>query len=85
MRFANNEDKVYIYDEYMKEKSRQKCRNKCLDPDSTKGFGSSTIRINVNWDQDKDPYYWYKQDPKPWNDLFHTLKLEDCPVLKTRS
>src|SRR3990167_11251823 len=21
---------------------------------------------------------------KPWNGLFHTLKLEDCPVLKTR-
>lgn len=189
MRFTNNEDKVYIYDEYMKEKSRQKCRNKDLDPDSAKGFGymtevliakflgietcfdiyrqysakaeycstgnfnhrafdmyhhedfgridakasklfhdkncyylefhtkknkipdfffcigynesrteiicvyiipnenimSHTIRINKNWNRHKDPYYWYKQDPKPWNDLFHTLKLEDCPVLKTRS
>lgn len=177
MRFANNEDKAYIYDEHMKDKSRQKCRNKDLDPDSTKGFGymtevliakflgietcfdmtgnfnhrafdmyhhedfgridakasklfhdkncyylefhtkknkipdfffcigynesrtdiicvyiipnenimSHTIRINKNWNQHKDPYYWYKQDPKPWNDLFHTLKLEDCSVLKTRS
>lgn len=23
--------------------------------------------------------------PGHWNDIFHTLKLEDCPVLKTRS
>lgn len=46
---------------------------------------TNAIYINKNWNQHKDPYYWYKQDPKPWNDLFHTLKLEDCPVLKTRS
>ena len=196
MRFANNEDNAYINDEHIKDKSRRKCRNKDLDPDSTQGFGymtevltakflgietcfdiyrqyqttatccpakaeycstgnfnhrafdmyhhedfgrinakvsrpfndkncyywvfhtkknkapdfffcigynytrteilcvyivpneniiSSTIRINKNWSQHKDPYYWYKQDPKPWNDIFHTLKLEDCPVLKTRS
>ncbi len=43
------------------------------------------IYINKNWDQDKDPYYWYKQDPKPWNDIFHTLKIEDYPVLETRN
>jgi hypothetical protein len=23
--------------------------------------------------------------PKHWNDLFHILKLENCPILKTRS
>lgn len=182
MRFANNEDKAYIYDEYMKDKSRQKCRNKDLDPDSTKGFGyisevitakflgiktcfditgnfnhrafdmyhhedfgridakasklyktakcclhdkncyywefrikknkipdfffcigynetrteviciyiipneniiTNVIYINKNWDQHEDPYYWYKQDPKPWNDLFHTIKLEDCPIFRS--
>lgn len=178
MRFINNGDSPSTDNiRNIKDKSRQKCRNKNLDPDSTKGFGyisevlaakflrirtcfdmtgifnyrdfdiyqhedfgrinvkgskllyykgyyywsfntkknkipdfffcvgyndtrtevlcvyiipnenvpTHTIRINKNWDQDKDPYYWYKQDPKPWNDLFHTLKLEDCPVLKTRS
>ncbi len=183
MRLANSNDKPTI-NQYMREKSRQKCRNKGLDPDSPQGFGYMTevliakflgimtcfdiynskmlstgnfhyrdfdiyqhedfgridakgskqfyrkgcyywrfdtkknkipdfffcigyndtrtevlcvyiipnenilthvIHINKNWDQDKDPYYWHKQDPKPWNDLFHTLKLEDCPVLKTRS
>lgn len=46
---------------------------------------TNAIHINKNWRQHEDPYYWYKQDPKPWNDLFHTLKIEDCPVLKTRS
>lgn len=176
MRFVNNDDKPTV-NQYMAEKSRRKCRNKDLDPDSSKGFGymteiltakflgtktcfdmtgnfnyryfdiyqhedfgrinvkgskllyykgcyhwifntkknktpdfffcigyndtrtevlcvyiipnenilTHTIHINKNWSQDKDPYYWHKQDPKPWNDLFHTLKLEDCPVLKTRS
>ena len=46
---------------------------------------NNTIRINKNWDNYDDPYYWDRQDPKSWNDLFHILKLEDCPVLKTRS
>lgn len=41
--------------------------------------------INKNWDDHENPYYWFKEDPKPWNDIFHTLRLEDCPVLKTRS
>lgn len=177
MRFANDGDRPSIDNiDNIRIKSRQKCRNKNLDPDSPQGFGYMTevliakflgiktcfdmtgnfhyrdfdiyqhedfgridakgsklfhdksyyywrfsikknriadfffcigyndtrtdvisvytipndnitgdIYINKNWDQDKDPYYWYKQDPKPWNDLFHTLKLEDCPVLKTRS
>ena len=177
MRFANNEDKPSIDNiDNIRNKSRQKCRNKNLDPDSPQGFGYMTevlvakflgtatcfdmtgnfnyrefdicqhddfgridakgskllyykgcyywtfsikknktvdfffcigyndtrtevisiytipnenitgdLYINKNWEGHKDPYYWYKQDPKPWNDLFHTIKLEDCLVLKTRS
>lgn len=177
MRFANSEDKPYIDNiDSIRDKSRRKCRNKGLDPDSTVGFGYMTevliakflgiktcfdmtgnfnyrefdiyqhedfgridakgskllyykgyyywefhtkknktvdfffcigyndtrtevisvytipnenivdnLYINKNWNQHEDPYYWHKQDPKPWDDMFHTLKLEDCPVLKIRS
>jgi len=27
-------------------------------------------------------YSWFEEDPKPWDDLFHTLKLEKCVVLR---
>lgn len=177
MRFANNGDGPSI-NENIKIKSRQKCRNNDVDPDSIQGFGYITevlvakflgiktcfdmtgnfnygnfdiyehedfgrinvkgskmynnrnyyywqfntkknkipdfffcigyndirtdiesvyiipnenyvvefncIYINKYWDEYEDPYYWFKEDPKPWNDLFHTLELENCPVLKTR-
>jgi len=26
-------------------------------------------------------YEWFRQDEKPWDELFHTMKLEDCPVI----
>lgn len=29
-------------------------------------------------------YRWFEEDSKPWDDIFHTLKLENCPVLRPR-
>lgn len=29
-------------------------------------------------------YKWFREDEKPWDELFHTLKLDNCPVLKSR-
>jgi len=42
------------------------------------------LHINMKWSLEENPYYWFKEDPKPWDELFHTLKLDDCPVLKSR-
>lgn len=39
------------------------------------------LYININ---DTD-YEFFREDPKPWNDLFRTLKLDNCPVLIKRS
>lgn len=38
----------------------------------------------MRWFPKKNPYYWFKQDPKPWDDLFHNLKLDNCPVLRPK-
>ncbi len=45
----------------------------------------TTLRINANWTPEEDPYYWFKQDPKLLNDIYHTLSLENCPVLRLRN
>ena len=46
--------------------------------------GHNYWKYDAYWENHENPYYWFKQDSK-WDDLFHTIKLEDCPVLKTRS
>ncbi len=38
------------------------------------------IYININ---DID-YEFFREDERPWDDLFHTLKLDECPVLRNR-
>lgn len=41
----------------------------------------TTIFINTNWTDNKNPYFWFKQNPKPWDNMFHTMDLGNCPVL----
>lgn len=42
------------------------------------------IYINSSWSPEEDPYYWFKEDPKPWDDMLHTLKLDKCRVLRSK-
>ncbi len=30
---------------------------------------------------DNTDYEWFREDEKPWDELFHTMKLADCPIL----
>jgi len=43
------------------------------------------LYINLDWSPEENPYYWLKEDPKPWDNLFHSLKLNNCPVLRPRN
>lgn len=43
---------------------------------------SGNVQLYINLD-DID-YDFFREDEKPWDDLFHTLKLGDCPVLRNR-
>lgn len=40
------------------------------------------IQININ---NPNPYLKFEETEKPWDDLFHSMKLENCKVLRSKS
>lgn len=80
VRFANKYEQ-YIGIGNLIRRSMQKCRNKDLDtPPLEQGLRNTEKEI---WDFIMEcRLYWQFYTNR--NDLFHNLKLENCPVLKTR-
>lgn len=41
-------------------------------------------KMSLTISESYSKYDVFRYDEKPWNDIFHTMKLDDCPVLQNR-